>query len=220
MTMLASLVVLPLLAILAQQRLEVSGAIGNSLYKIALLVPPLIYCHVHKISIAREILKLRHWRNGLSTGVGLGVLAVAIFWGLYYALGDQLLDKDDIVAKIGTQFSVTAGNVFLIAPFTIILNSLLEEFFYRGFAFGLLVRKNARVGYLLPAAVFTVQHVLFIYHWMSVVPFVIAVAGLFVLALVLERIYVRTDTIVAPWLIHVFGDIAMMGIAVTLLYGR
>ena len=112
---------------------------------------------------------------------------------------------------------MTATTVLLIAPFTIIINSLLEEFFYRGFSFGLLAKKNAIVGYLLPAAVYTAQHVLFFREWLDPIPFIIATAGLFVFALILSKVYSATQTIVAPWIIHIFGDIAMMGIAVTLL---
>jgi membrane protease YdiL (CAAX protease family) len=124
-----------------------------------------------------------------------------------------------IAEKIGDQFSVTAKTVLLIAPVTIFVNSLLEEFFYRGFAFGLLVKRRPWLGYLLPAAVFTVQHILFIYHWVTPLPLGMAVVGLFVLALVLQRMYQQADSIVAPWLVHMFGDVAMMGIAFTMLWG-
>jgi membrane protease YdiL (CAAX protease family) len=125
-----------------------------------------------------------------------------------------------ITAKINRQFSVNATTVFLVAPFTIVLNSFLEEFFYRGFAFGLLVRRHRPVGFILPAVAFTVQHMLFIYHWVTPLPFAISVVGLMAFALVAERVYATTETIVAPWVIHVFGDIAMMGIAVTLIFFR
>jgi membrane protease YdiL (CAAX protease family) len=211
-------VVLPLAIILAQLAAGVTGAIGYSAYKIAFLLLPLIYCRLHGISVRRDVLKLQNWRRGLKWTLALGLLAILIFWGAYFALGDLLLDRSKIVAKIGTQFSVNSRTVFLIAPITIVLNSLLEEFFYRGFAFGLLVQRNRAVGYVLPAVVFTVQHVLFIYDWMGWVPFAMAVAGLFVFAVVLERVYAETETLVAPWIIHVFGDVAMMGIAVTMLF--
>jgi hypothetical protein len=75
------------------------------------------------------------------------------------------------------------------------------------------------LGYLLPAIVFTVQHVLFIYHWVTALPLSMAVVALFVLALVLQRVYEVADSLVAPWLIHILGDVAMMGIALTMLWG-
>jgi len=220
MVALIALMLLPLAVIGIQLALDldrVLGVVGYSLYKVCFLVPPLIYCRMLGISVFDDILKLRNWRRWLSRAVWLGGLAVLIFWGAYYILGDLLLDKAMIAEKIGDQFSVTASTVLLIAPVTILVNSLLEEFFYRGFAFGLLVKRQRWLGYLLPATVFTIQHILFIYHWVTPLPFSMAVVGLFVLALVLEKMYEKADSIVAPWLVHVFGDVAMMGIAVTML---
>lgn len=218
MGVLICLTVLPLPIILLQWLLGAEG-IQNTPYKLALLVPPLIYCRVRRISIRNDILKFSNWRNGLKPALVLGVVALGVFWGTYFALSDLLLDKGAIVAKIHKQFGVTPATVFLIAPFTIVANSLLEEFFYRGFTFGLLVRRNTLLAYLLPAAAFTFQHVFFFYVWgMSAVPNAIAVVGLFVFALVAEKMYAHADSIVAPWVIHMFGDVAMMGVAVEMLY--
>ena len=222
MLALIALILLPLAVIGVQLALDldrVLGVFGYSLYKLCFLIPPIIYCRMLGISVFGDILKLRNWRRCLPAAGWLGGLAVLIFWGAWYVLGDLLVDKAMIAKKIGEQFSVTASTVFLIAPITIFVNSLLEEFFYRGFAFGLLVKRQRRLGYLLPATVFTVQHILFIYHWVTPLPFTMAVVALFVLALVLEKMYEKADSIAAPWLIHVFGDVAMMGIAVTMLWG-
>jgi len=221
MSVLIALILLPLAVIGIQLALDldrVLGVVGYSLYKICFLIPPLIYCRMLGISVFGDILKLRNWRQCFSLALWLGGLAIVVFWGTYYFLGDWLLDKAMIAEKIGDQFSVTASTVLLVAPVTIFVNSLLEEFFYRGFAFGLLVRKHRWLGTLLPAIVFTVQHMLFIYHWVTPLPFGIAVVGLFVLALVLEKMYEKADSIVAPWLVHMLGDVAMMGIAVTMLW--
>jgi len=38
-----------------------------------------------------------------------------------------------------------------------------------------------------------------------------------VFALVLQAIYEKAQSLVTPWVIHIFGDIAMMGIAVWLM---
>jgi membrane protease YdiL (CAAX protease family) len=218
MGVLIGLTVLPLPIILIQWLLGAEGS-QNLPYKLAFLIPPLIYCRVRRISIRNDILKFSNWRNGLKPALILGVVAMAVFWGTYFALSDLLLDKDAIVATVQKQFSVTATTVFFVAVYTIFVNSLLEEFFYRGFAFGLLARRNALLAYLLPAAAFTFQHVFFFYVWgMSAVPNAIAVVGLFVFALVAQKMYAHADSIVAPWVIHMFGDVAMMGVAVEMLY--
>ena len=223
--LLVILVVLPLAVILLQWALDLPvhmGQIGNSLYKFAFVIPPVIYCLVYNESIKSEIFKLQNWRNGIKLSVGLGFLAIGIFWTLYYLLADRLLPKETlekIAENIDSQFGVTRENIWYRAPYTILINSMLEEFFYRGFAFGQLLKKNRLIGYLLPASVFTVQHVLFFNQWeMEWLPFVLAVVGLIFFALVLQWVYAKTNTLIAPWLIHAFGDIAMMGIAVILLF--
>ena len=164
-----------------------------------------------------NILRFGNWRSGLSVSLTMCAAAACIFAGAWAAWSDRLIDEAQIVDKIDAQFGVDTSTVLLVAPFTILLNSLLEEFFYRGFSFGLLVRKNVLLGHLLPAAAFTIQHLLFIYHWVSLVPFLLAIVGLFGLSLVLQILYARFDTIVAPWIVHAGGDVAMMGIAVKLL---
>ncbi|HEV3004458.1 MAG TPA: CPBP family intramembrane glutamic endopeptidase [Pirellulales bacterium] len=218
--MLVVLTVLPLAVIAGQLGFGATGIVGYSLYKIALLVPPLIYCRMYGLSVRHDVFKLHHWRRGIKQSVCLGILALALFWGAYFTIGDWLLDKPAIAQKIGERFGVTASTVLLVAPITIILNSLLEEFFYRGFAFGQLVRRNKVVAYLLPATIFTLQHLMFTNDWAGWGVIVLGVVALFVFALVLEAVYTATDTLVAAWLIHVFGDVAMMGVAVELLlYG-
>jgi membrane protease YdiL (CAAX protease family) len=221
MAVLITLILSPLVVIGLQLLFDLDanlGGVGHSLYKICFFAAPLLYCKWHRIGVIDEILKPRHWRRCLPAAFGLGTLALLIFWTVYATLGETLLDEAMIVEKIGNQFSVTPRTVFLIAPVTIFVNSLLEEFFYRGFAFGQLVQRQRLLGMLLPAFVFTTQHVLFIYHWMTPLPLAIAVVGLFVFAMVLQKLYKAADSIVAPWLAHALGDVAMMSIAVTILW--
>ncbi len=222
MPILIILTLLPLAAIVLQLALnlhETFGFAGYSLYKLCFIVPPLIYCRRCGVGLFADILKFRNWRRQLPQALGLGVFSIALFWVLFATLGDRLLDTELIAGKLDEQFSVSLSTVFLVAPFTIFVNSLLEEFFYRGFAFGLLMKRHRALGTLLPALVFTVHHILFMMPWLTAVPLAIATAGLFVLALVLQRLYERADSIVAPWLLHLLGDVAMMSVAVSILAG-
>lgn len=218
MVSLIAFIVLPLAIIAAQMACGASGALANSCYKLSFILGPIVYCRWHRISIAREIFKWQNGRHDLKLALVIGAVTMVLFWAAYALLGDRLLDKAEITAKIQQQFSVDAGTVLLIAPFTIVINSLIEEFFYRGFAFNLLAAKNAWWGTLLPAAVFTTQHLLFVYHWVTPLPLAIGIVSLTVFALVLQAMYAKADSIVAPWVIHVSADAAMMVIAMTLVY--
>ena len=217
---LVTLILLPLRVIGGQLVFELGaiwGSFGYSLYKVFFLIPPLIYCRMKGIHVFKDIFILKNWRRYFSVAVGLGILALLIFWGAYFSLRGLLeIPEDRILLSTSEQFGVTKNNVLFVAPLTIFLNSLLEEFFHRGFSFGLLVKHNRWLGYLLPATVFTVQHMLFIYQWSTPLKLTIAVVALFVFALVLQTIYEKAQSLITPWVIHIFGDIAMMGIAVWL----
>ncbi len=218
MASLIALILLPLAIIGAQIACGATGMLANSIYKLSFILGPLVYCRWHGIGIGRQIFKRQNWRSGLPLALVLGAGTAGLFLAAYAILGDRLLDKAAITAKIHEQFSVNAATVLLIAPFTIVINSLIEEFFYRGFAFNLLAAKNSWWGTLLPAGVFTAQHLLFVYHWVTPLPLGIGIVSLTVFELLLQAVYKRTDSIVAPWVIHVCGDVAMMAIAMTLVY--
>ena len=216
--LMAGLIVLPLLVVVFQQTFKLDGVWGYSLYKVFLLVPPLLYCRRYGIGVVADVLKPANWRNYLGVALALGAASGVIFLAAYFLAVDWLVDRSVLVERIGTQFSVTAATVALIAPLTIFLNSLVEEFFYRGFAFGLLVKKHAALGYCLPAAAFSAQHLLFIHQWLSPGLLLLAGVSLFVLSCVLQWLYEKADTIVAPWTAHMLADVAMMLIALTLLW--
>jgi len=207
----------PLLLIAMQLALGLHGIAGYSLYKLAFLIGPWLYCRWQSVSIGQQVIGIHQWRNQLGLAAALGMTGLAIFWLAYALWADHLLDIQHIVTQIQHQFSVTAATVLIVAPFTIGLNSLLEEYFYRGFAFGQLVHHNRWLGWLLPAVAFTLQHILFIYHWVAWPALTLAVVGLFVFALITQWLYRRAQSIVAPWIAHVLGDVAMMGIAAHML---
>ena len=221
-TVLIVLMVLPLAVIGLQLHFDLAGRFGlfgYSLYKLCFLLPPLLYCHLRGIGVRVELLRFGDWRRRLPWALGLGGLAAVSFWGLFLLLGDRLLDKARIVDQLGAQFSVTAKIVVPIGLFTIVVNSLLEEFFYRGFGVGLLRRRSRLLAALLPAAVFTAHHLLFLRSWLDPLPLTIAAAGLLVFALALAWLYEQAGSIVAPWVTHVIADLAMMSIAASMLLG-
>ncbi len=216
--LLAGLVVLPLGMVVVQLAFKLDGVVGYSLYKVLFLVPPLIYCRMRGIRVVGDVLKPGNWRNTLPTAIGLGLACAAIFLGVYFVAIDHLVDRSVIVERMGAQFSVTAATVALVAPVTIFFNSLLEEFFSRGFAFGQLVRRQRILGRCLPAAAFSVQHLLFINQWLAPGLLAVVGVGLFVFAWILQMLYEKADSIVAPWVVHILADLAMMTIALLLLW--
>ena len=196
MVTLVGLLLLPLAIIALQIASGATGGLANGVYKVAFVVPPIVYCRVHSIHIGRDVFRWQNSRNGLGLSLVIGLVTAIIFVAFYAACGHLLVDKRAIAEKIQQQFGVTAGTVLLIAPWTIMINSLIEEFFYRGFSFGLIAKQRLLLGTLLPAAVFTVQHLMFAYHWVGPGILAIGIAALFVFSLVEQAMYAAADSIV------------------------
>lgn len=209
--------ILPIVLIVTSLVLQLQGFLGYSLYKIAFIAPPLLYCLKYNVSLRRTIWRFEHWQNGILPSVILGVVSITVFWFLYALLAPKFINETVLVQNMKSQFSVSLTTIAFIAPFTILINSFIEESFYRGFIFGQLQSYNRYVAYGLSAFCFTVQHLLFTYHWVGIQLLIIGSIALGIFALVTAYLYRTYNTIVAPWVLHIFGDIAMIGVAVWLL---
>jgi len=194
---LISLVLLPLLIICIQLYFQLSGVVGYSLYKLAFIIPPIAYLWHKGVSLNKDIWQWQNWSQGFWPSLGTGVIAIIIFWGVYALFGSWFVDEALIVQKMSEQFSVTAQTVLLIAPITIIINSLLEESFYRGFGFGRLYNFSSLLAFLVPSIAFSIQHLLFIYHWLPFEIIYLAAVVLLLFAIVASELYRHFQTIVA-----------------------
>jgi len=209
---------IPIVLILIQQYLHFKQWIDFSFYKIAFIIPPLLFIFLNKMHINKDILKFYNWRNNLSLTILTGFSVFCIFWFVYFLIGNSLLDKQYIIETINKQFSINYKTVITSGILVILLSSFIEEFYYRAFSFNLLSKHNKKIAYLLPSFIYTLQHVLFMYHWFSWLILTIAIVSLFVFALLCSMFYHKTQSIVSCWIIHLFGDLAMMTIGMHLIF--
>ncbi|MDP3980554.1 MAG: CPBP family intramembrane metalloprotease [Chlamydiota bacterium] len=217
LTVISLILVFPIIIILCLQWAGVTGLLGYNAYKIGFILPPLLYSRYHGISIRKDIIGWPFQRQNLIHGFVWALFFFTVFWSAFLLFGNWLIDKNFIVQQMNQQFLVNSLTICIIAPITIFFNSMLEEFFYRGFCFGLLLRHHKKFAYVLPAFVFTLQHALFIHMWFNGFVLSLVLISLFVFALILERLYASTKSLAGPWIAHLMGDAAMMSIAWYLL---
>ncbi len=142
----------------------------------------------------------------LALALGLGVYAV-ILGG--YRLFTKIYDISEIVLKLTANAGVSAGNFVYVSLYISLVNSLLEEFFFRGFAF-LTLKKQAGRKYacLFSALVFAVYHLGMMAAgniWLSI----LALLGLFLAGCVFNWFDERGGNIITSWLIHMFANFAI-----------
>ncbi len=146
-------------------------------------------------------------------GIGFAfLLCVPVFVMILapYALLKNVFDFSAVTTVLTEDIGVNRGNFVFVATYIAFINSFLEEFFFRGFAF-LALKKAASVklAYIFSAAVFAFYHIAIMSGWFSVWLFLIIIAGLFAGGLVFNFLDARGGSIYTSWLVHMFANFAI-----------
>ncbi len=148
-------------------------------------------------------------KKGLGQAIVLGVLVYIIILGGYFLLKD-IFDFSSVTTSLTNNIGVTGKNFIFVSLYISFVNSLLEEFFFRGFAFITLKRITGRkFAYLFSAAVFAVYHIAMMIGWFSLYVFLIVMAGLFAGGLIFNYLNEKSSTVYPSWLVHMFANFAI-----------
>ncbi len=180
----------------------------KSLIKLVLfLILPALY------SLCDEDIKIKEVfipeKRGLKLASILCVLVYVTILGGYFLLKD-IFDFSSITTSLTNNIGVTGKNFIFVSLYISFVNSLLEEFFFRGFAFITLKNITSRkFAYLFSAAVFAIYHIAMMIGWFSLDVFLIIMAGLFAGGLIFNYLNERSSTVYPSWLVHMFANFAI-----------
>ena len=150
----------------------------------------------------------------------IGILAIGsylLILGGYFLIQDYL-DIEQIKASLMGKEGIDRGNFLFVAIYISVVNSFVEELFFRGFAFQELYKMGYhKVAYLFSAGAFAIYHVGIISGWFSVPVFVLMIAGLFAAGMVLNLFCRYADSIFGSWIIHASANLAINTIGFMIL---
>lgn len=148
-------------------------------------------------------------KKGIKRAVALGVLVYVVILGGYLLL-KNVFDFSSITGALTKNAGVTGENFIFVSLYISFVNSLLEEFFFRGFAFITLKRITGRkFAHIFSAGVFAIYHVAMMIGWFSSALFLVIMAGLFAGGLLFNYLNERSTTIYTSWLVHMFANFAI-----------
>ena len=136
-------------------------------------------------------------------------LAAAVFLLLLggYLLLAPWLDLSAIPENLALKEGITPKTFPLAALYITFCNSLLEEYFFRGFAFLILYRLGyVRLAYVFSALAFALYHVSITSNWGSSVLIVLMVAGLTAAGLLFNWLD-RDGSVLPSWLVHMGANL-------------
>ncbi|HSP47320.1 MAG TPA: CPBP family intramembrane glutamic endopeptidase [Clostridiaceae bacterium] len=146
-----------------------------------------------------------NFRTPLILGASVYVLILAVF-----ILISGFVDLEQIKGTLSETLQVNSGNFFFVAAYIAIVNSLLEEFFFRGFAF-LKLREWTSYGFshVFSALAFALYHVAILKGWVSPLLTMAAILGLFGTGIFFNWLNERNGNIYNSYVVHMFANFAI-----------
>lgn len=207
-----SLMILPLIILLIAQKYLPNTYLFSSIYKLIYLTPFLytLYVSKKKLKTVFNKFSLKTFKNNFFKMFFLGILAASIYLSAFYLFKGSF-DLSLIQSKLQATLSITTTNLIFIGLYIIIINSLLEEFFWRGFMFDKLNSLTKPItAHLLTGIAFSFHHVIFYYAWFDVTINILITFGLVFFAIFMNLVYKKYHDLFSCWLIHAIADIAQI----------
>lgn len=148
-------------------------------------------------------------RAALRRTLALAAGVFALILGGYFALRG-VADFSAITVALTDNAGVSRESFPLVALYIPLVNALLEEFFFRGFAFLLLRRVTSpRFAAAFSAVVFALYHVSILQGWFAPALYALAMAGLAAGGLLFEWLDSRSDALLPSYLVHMAANLAI-----------
>lgn len=183
------------------------GYLIKSAIKIVLfLLLPIIYSLIYKNCDLKRLFKPN--KKGFLLALGLGGAVYAVVLGAFLLFKD-IFDFSSLTSSLTESTGVNKTNFIFVALYISFANSLLEEFFFRGFAFLTLKDySNRTVAYIVSAALFAAYHIAMMIGWFGLPVILLSLLGLFAGGIIFNFFNEKYNNIYLSWLIHMFSNFA------------
>lgn len=153
----------------------------------------------------------------LITGLCLGGATFGILLGAYALLG-QCLDLSAVPAALAQNGGINKDNFLFVSLYIAFCNSVLEEFFFRNFAFlGLWKTHGKWLAFLFSAGAFAVYHAGMLITMIPFGLFLLTLFALFGCGLLFNALDCKTKRIWVSWFVHIGANLAINLIGMQLL---
>lgn len=183
------------------------GYVIKSVIKIILfLFIPVVYGYISKQVNIKKLIKPN--KSGIITAISLGLAVYVVVLGAYFAFRN-VFDFSALTTSLGETTGVNKSNFIWVAIYISFVNSLLEEFFFRGFSFITLKKFATRkFAYIFSSLSFALYHIAMMIGWFGIPVILISLLGLFAGGMIFNRFDEKNENIYLSWLTHMFANFA------------
>ena len=181
-------------------------AIKSAIKLVLFLLIPLTYAFFNPNCNIKKLLETdkKDLIPALISGLGVYIIVV----GAYFIFRN-IFDFSALTGSLNKTTGVNKSNFIWVAIYISFVNSLLEEFFFRGFTF--LTLKNTfrkSFAYIFSSLAFALYHIAMMIGWFGIPVILISLVGLFAGGMIFNKFDEKSGTIYLSWLIHMFANFA------------
>lgn len=198
------------LMFLIEQVFEVPYLV-KTISKIILFISiPIYYIKRVEDNNLRDGFNLKVDKQRLRLGFLFGVISFLVIILAFY-LCRELIDLNHIASEMREKANITPSIFVFVAIYVVFGNSLLEEFFFRGFIFLNLYRKGYRfLAYIFSSFLFALYHIAIFATWFSLPILLLCLFGLVSVGFIFNWLNTKSDNFLNSWIVHIFADIAII----------
>ena len=184
------------------------GYIIKSIIKIIMfLLIPILYSFCVKDYSIKNLVKAE--RKGIVFALVLGCIVYAIILVAYFIF-KNVFDFSALTSSLNETTGVNESNFIWVSLYISFINSLLEEFFFRGFAFITLKKIiSKKFAYIFSSTLFALYHIAMMIGWFGIYVILISLIGLFVGGMIFNKFDDKRDNIYLSWIVHMFANFAI-----------
>ena len=143
----------------------------------------------------------------------IGAVFGAVQLIAYFFLKEHLL-SENLVAELNGYVSIDAGNILFVGLYIIVFNSLMEEFFWRGFMFKeLRGLTNSWIAHACTGIAFPAYHIMFCCNWFSTAIIVLVITAMVGFTILMNLVFRKYKDLFSCWLIHVLVNTVQIIVA-------
>lgn len=147
--------------------------------------------------------------DGILKALLLGLGVYAVIAGGYF-LTRNIIDYSNVTSSLTEGMGITAKNFLYVSLYISLMNSFLEEFFFRGFGFITLKKYTSRrVAYLFSSALFAIYHVGMLVGMFHFGVLLLLLFGLIIGGCIFNYLNEINDNVYPSWFVHMFANFAI-----------
>lgn len=176
---------------------------------------PVFYALLSSKPMTWEILTFK--KDSIKLSLLLGIVIYGFILLAYFAIG-PLFDFSNVTRVLNNTVGVNRGNFLYISIYISFINSFIEEFFFRGFAFLTLKKHSSRrFAIIFSSIAFALYHVTLMAGLFDFSLYVLLLSALVVAGFILNLLDEKSNTLYPSWLVHAFANFSINTIGFILL---